>query len=325
MEDGTSGTLVFAVGATGYRVSDVVRAARAWGELAALAEAVREGLACFKRAAENDDLPTPEETEAEAAEFRYARDLITADEALAWLAQQGLTVEDWTQYLQRALLRARWASELADTASRYPVSDQEVAEILHAEGVCSGVFGQVASRLAGRVAVLERAREEKWLAEGGDDPDLTHIDAALERFRAHVVTPATIHAEVAARHLDWVRLECETVWFSDVQQAREAALCVRDDGRELGQVAADARAPLRERRLYLEEAEPSWRDRLLAARAGDLLGPLGQDDGFVLVLVRSKELPRAEDEDVRDRAEESLLGRAVDHEVANRVKWHHRL
>lgn len=91
----------------------------------------------------------------------------------------------------------RWASELPETVSRYPVSCQEVEEALHAEGVCSGVYGQVASRLAGRVAILERAREEKWLADPGDGPlPLTQFDAALERFRAHAATPTAIQAEV---------------------------------------------------------------------------------------------------------------------------------
>ena len=99
---------------------------------------------------------------------------------------------------------------------------------------------------------------------------------------------------------------------------------MRDDGRELEQVAADARARLDRRRLYLEETEPAWRDHLLGARAGDVVGPLSQDDGFVIVLVRNKALPDAGDDDVRQHAEASLLRRAVEHEIANRVKWHLR-
>jgi hypothetical protein len=47
--EGMSSTVLFAAGSTQYRVSDVVRAACAWEDLAALEEAVRQGVACLKR------------------------------------------------------------------------------------------------------------------------------------------------------------------------------------------------------------------------------------------------------------------------------------
>src|SRR5262245_59852146 len=149
-----SDAVLFAIGEREYRLSDVLHAASAWGDLETLEQVVREGLACVERAVESDELPTPQETEAKAAEFRYARDLISADEALAWLDARALTLEDWTEYLHRALLCARWESELETTLCAHPADPEDVGEVLYVEGVCSGVYRELSSRLAGRAAVL---------------------------------------------------------------------------------------------------------------------------------------------------------------------------
>lgn len=321
--------MVFTVGPAQYRLSEIVQAARAWGDLDGLEEAARQGLACVKHAAETETLPTTAETDAAASEFRYDRDLITADETEAWLDRWGLSVESWTAYLERLLLRQRWADELPDLVSRHPVSQEEIAETLHVEGLCSGQFGRVAHKLAAGLAACERARDEGWLVEDAgatEDPmSPARLDAAIEQLRTHTVTPAAIRAEVAAHHLDWVRVDCELVSFADLPLAREATLCVREDGRELSQVAADARSVLHRENFYLEEVEPAWRDHLLGARAGDILGPLSRESSFVLLRVREKALPLPEDPAVRRRAEASLLDRALEQEISHRVKWHHRL
>lgn len=324
-----SDEVVFSVAAATYRLSEIVGAARAWGDLTALEATVRHGIACVKRAAEAKTLPTDAEIEDAASEFRYDRDLITADEMQAWLDRWGLTVESWTAYLQRLLLGQRWADELPDLVSQHAVSQGEIAEVVHVEGICSGQYGRAAHKLAAGLAAYERARDEGWLAESdtaGDEPAVqARLDAAVEQLRANAVTPAAVRAEVAAHHLDWVRVDCELVSFADLPLAREATLCVREDGRELSQVAADARSVLHRENLYLEEVEPAWRDHLLAARAGDILGPLSRDGSFVLLRVREKALPAPEDPDVRRRAEASLLDRVLEQEISHRVKWHHRL
>jgi hypothetical protein len=324
--DALVGEVVFAVGDTKYRVDDVVRAARHWGDLSALDAEVREGIACVKCAAETDRAPTAEELEEAAAEFRYARDLITAEETETWLERWELTVESWTEYLERALLRGRWASELEDIVSHYPVTREEIDRTLHAEAICSGRFGRVAHKLAGRVAAYEQAREEGWAPDQrvADDPasSLPGLEAAFQWFRDRALTPAAVTAEIASHHLDWICVDCQWVAFPDIQGAREAALCVREDGRELTDVAVDARADVGRARLYLDEVEPGWRDHLVSASTGDLLGPLAADTGFALVLVGEKVLPSPDDVGVRRRAEAALVERALELEISHRVTWH---
>jgi hypothetical protein len=320
---------VFSLGPALYRVSDVVRAAGLRGDLAALVETVRQGIACVKQAAEADTMPTDAEIEAAGSEFRYDRDLISADEMHAWLERWGLSIEDWTGYLERHLLRRRWEEGLPDLVARYPASDDEVAEHLHVEGICSGEYGRLAHELATRLAAYGRARDEGWVTAAAGDaahlPDQEALAEAVERLRAHAVTPAAVHAEITARHLDWIRLDCEFAAFADLHRAREAILCVREDGRELARVAEDAGSVVERETLCLEEMEPAWRDSLLGAREGAIVGPLGQGGAFVVLRVHAKTLPVEGDPDIRRRAETKLLDSALEQEIANRVKWHQRL
>src|SRR5262245_23322246 len=69
----------------------------------------------------NEPLLTAEEIDRTAAEFRYARDLVTAAEMHSWLASCDLDVEDWMEFILRSCLRTRWADEIPEIVNRYPV------------------------------------------------------------------------------------------------------------------------------------------------------------------------------------------------------------
>jgi hypothetical protein len=320
--DALVGDVVFAVGDTRYFVDDVGRAAEFWGDQGHLEGQLREGLACLKYAATNGGVPTERDVSDAASEFRYERDLITAQETESWLERWSLTVESWTEYLRRSLLRQRRASELAEIVSRYPVTAEEVTGSLHAEAICSGYFGRLAHKLAGRVAAYQRAREEGWLQDEAEG--LEGLEVGFQRLCARALTLAALRAEVASHHVDWIRVECEYVCFPHLQSAREAALCVREDGRPLDAVARDARAAVTRARLHLDELDADWKDHVLSASPGEILGPLRWDASFALMLVREKILPSLEDAEVRRRAEASVVERAVEHEINLRVRWHSR-
>jgi hypothetical protein len=140
-----------------------------------------------------------------------------------------------------------------------------------------------------------------------------------------VVDSQGLTDQVGWHRLDWIRFDCRYVLFPQEQMAREAALCVRDDGMQLDEVAANAKTGLHSAPIYLEEIDPSLRDRFLSAGKGALVGPLDWDKGFALFVVEDKILPALEDAAIRRRAEESLIQNAIDREIANRVKWHVRL
>jgi len=321
--------LVFCVGSEEYRWDDVILAAKLRGDWATLEKELYEGLACVKRMDEAEGEFDAGELESAANDFRYERDLVTAEEAEAWLKQWDLSAEAWIDYIRRCVLRRKWADELAEVVARFPVTQREINDCLRAEAVCSGYLARFAQALAAWASAFENAREEGWTHEAAPCAKrikrIDQLEVGYRSFRAHVVDPHGLKYQVGWHRLDWIRFECRFAMFPHKEMAREAALCVRDDGMRLEDVAVRARIGVQNVLIYLEEIDPSVRERFLSAGKGALVGPLDWDKGFALFVVEDKILPALDDPAIRRRAEESLIQDAINREIANRVKWHVQL
>ena len=275
-------------------------AAETRGDLGELEQQTRLGLACLHRlAAEPDALPA-ETLRAAATVFRYEHNLLAAEELEAWLDARGLSVSDWNGYLRHLVLRERWAGELDRIVSEYSVDDDVVEAALTAEAICSGFLRTAAERLAEDVTLAAAGHD-------GSDPSLPEVER-----------------EIAAHGLDWIRIEAETLELADAEATREAALCVRVDGRTLGDVAEDCGQPASAVELYLADAEPELQAKLVSASPGELIGPLDRGAGHVLLQLVAKTEPSASDPEVRRRAASALTARAVERELRDRVRWHDR-
>jgi hypothetical protein len=236
-------------------------------------------------------VPEAELEDAEAR-FRYDRNLVAAEEMEAWLEGWELTVGEWRQYLRGTLgdgERAAWVA-----------------------AVCGGALERAARDLAARAAAAEATEE-------------ADLDRAYNRLVAQAVTPDALRSLVEARKADWIRIDCRTLVLPSADGAREAALCVRDDGMALAEVAEQAGVEMREHSLYLEDAADELGKALLSARTGELLGPLPLADRFALVLVDGKVEPTIDDPEILRRAQEAARRRAIEREVVNRVTWHERV
>ncbi len=323
------GQLVFSVGRQQYYWDDVILSARRWGDWADLEKELRQGIACLKRLDEAEEEFDPEALESAASDFRYERDLLTAEETEAWLNRWHLSADSWMEYLQRFILRRKWADQLVEIVARYRVTKKEIHNSLHAEAICSGHLARFARALAARASAYEKALEAGWVRDEPKSAEATarirRLETSYQRFCDHVVDEQGIKNQVNSHRLDWVRVGCRYVLFSQEQMAREAALCARDDGMQLDEVAANASIALQNATLYLDEVEPSLRDRFLSAEKGALVGPLNWDKAFGLFLVEDKIIPAAEDPEIKQRAQETLLESAVNREINKRVKWHARL
>jgi hypothetical protein len=130
--------------------------------------------------------------------------------------------------------------------------------------------------------------------------------------------------EIAAHGLDWIRVEAETLELADAEAAREAALCVRVDGRTLADVADECDLPANALVLYLADADPQLRTALVSASPGELVGPVERGDSHILLQLRSKTDPSADDPELGRRAAAVLAARVVDRELRDRVLWHDR-
>jgi len=336
----------FSVGARDYLWLDVVLAAMWRRDWAPFEATLRDGLACAAYAeASGED--AGEGADDLLTDFRYARDLITAADAEAWLERVSVTAEQLHAFFERCALRERWSGDLRAICASHPVAVLDLVDALPAEGICSGAFDRFALALAGRAALFERdARDDDSqmpadaaaltavLAEHADVlaahpaaeclPRLARIaaiDAVFEAAVARELTDAALRSRVLNNRLDWMRVAIERLAFPQASMAREAVLCCRQDGLTLGQLAADIDRRLECEDVLLQTCGPDMKAVFLSAAPGQVVGPVAVGDSHHVLVVRRKQPPVLEDPEVRALAEQAIVESLLDRERKARVRW----
>jgi hypothetical protein len=324
MDAGKSERPIFSVDGQEFGWPEISTAAAAWQEWQPFFEQTRQALAGLRSAAKAGQLPPEAEIRQAANAFRYAHNLISAEETNAWLHQWGMTVDDWMNYLRGQFLRERRAERLDKVAAADPVSDAEVAEVVKRYAVCSGKLQDWAVKLAGRAAIAATSDGCDFGKPGSaaSPVDLiADIETAYERKRQQAVTPKRIESKIADHRLDWIRFDCRYVWFPERRVAREAAWCVLEDGLSLDEVAVDAHGVVQQWNFYLDEILPAARPQFLASRAGDCLGPIDMLEGFPLFSIAAKIMPAPDDPQICERAGRAIVTGFVTQAIHERVKW----
>ena len=104
------------------------------------------------------------------------------------------------------------------------------------------------------------------------------------------------------------RFEAEVIEVESLDAAREALLCVREDGMSMQEVAGEARYPYRRITFRHEDVPPNLQQKFWSVGAGDLLEPLPRgEDGFELYRITNKSEPDLSDIIVQERIDERLL------------------
>ena len=343
----------FSVGADAYQWRDIVLASMASGEWQMAKVATRRGLVAAAHArAAGVTLPDAALDDASRA-FRYERNLASASATEAWLARWQLGVSDWRESLRRALLLERFRDVLRGlTLTAGGFDPEAVGAALHADAVCASLYDRLARSLAARAAAHARVRADDASRDddctaamhvGDFEKAMSRIDveflglstneardrlttfrtwqASLPRFHRLVLTDGRLRQRVETRTVEWTRFACRLALFPDRDMASEAVLCVRADALDLADIAVAAHVSLVERRFFLDEADASARVPLLAARPGDVVGPIAIGAEWVVFEVREKRAPNAADPAVRRRAESELLAEGFDREMERSVRW----
>lgn len=311
---------MFTINETAFGWEEIVAAAESWGEWQSFFEQTRQTLACWQWAEASGCPLSNDEVKAATTAFRYAHNLISAEEAQRWLHRWDMTVADWISCLRGQLLRERWAARLAQITAAQRVSDAEVARVIKHHAICADKLGAWAQQLAGRAAIAAKAGALPITPQSPQEL-IASIEAAFAAQRQLTVTPATLAGKIADHRLDWLRFDCRYVWFGEEHLAREAALCVSEDGLTLDEVARDARSIVQEWSFYLDEVAAEARPHFLAARQNAWLGPLPLLAGFPLLQIVGKRLPVPNDPQISARAEQVIIGHALAQETNERVRW----
>lgn len=309
-------TTAFSARGEPFTWEDAVLAAMVRGEWQTHQQVVLEAMAC-RAHAQRVGLALPVgEPGRSAQEFRYERNLLTAQQTEDWLRAHEVTSQEWSEYFRQSLSRVLLAQDRERLASTFVVADDVFQRASMVWAICSGALDQWARTLAGRVAVtLDDA------ADGADGERFAILEARFQKHQESAVTEKAVRDVIASNRMDWIRVDARSVTFADVSAANEAAMCVRDDKFDLGDVAADANVELVHEEKYLDEMPDAARDVILGARSGDLVGPIAIDDNWALYDIRAKRVPVYTDDHVRERAERSVMARVVAQSVRDNIVW----
>jgi len=320
-----------------YTARDAIDAAIFRGELDVKWKEFLHQVAAESRADELELEPDESSISSAAEAFRYEYDLITAEETEAWLANRGLTLDDFADYLTREYYASTLHEEIVPDEIEYSSADVELRQSFLAELILSGeldrmtsdLIVRLAARCAGkelpqdmiaaekrkflhRIAVtseqlpdwLEQLqRDSKWLDE------MLAIEAAYAKHCATLLVPEARQRELLALRLPLTRFETEVIEVESIDAAREALFCVREDGMSMEEVATEGGYPYRRADFILEDLPVDAQHRFLSVSSGEVLKPLAHSDGFELCRILKKIEPQPEDPNVKSRIDQRLLDR----------------
>jgi hypothetical protein len=324
---------------TDYRVRDVVDATLFRGELEPSWTQFLAGIRADEQARELDLEFDHNAIDAAAESFRYEHDLITAEETEQWLAARALTLEDFTNYFARQ----HWCSSIGGKIERvrvdYTSASPDVRQLFATELIFSGELDRLTTRLAWRLAALtefgeidadppriRREREafhdragvtesklDKWLEQIGHDrkwlDEMVAMEAAYNSLCEKVLTPDARQKQLATMRMPLTQFEAEVVELESLDAAKEAMLCIRQDGMSMKEVATEGRYPYRELTFLHEQVPEEFKQKFWSVAPGEILAPLPHADGFELYRIIKKREPKADDPNVQQRIDAHLLER----------------
>jgi hypothetical protein len=340
--------VIFTAGSKSFSVRDVIDAAHFGGGVETHWQSLLANVAAQQQAEEAGIEIDESAIDADAVEFRYRYDLITAEETERWLEARGLTLADFSDYFARAYSGRTLPAKGGDTTRPFHEASRELRELLTVELILNGELDAMASRLSWRVAVadevelnsVEVGAERKrfaersgvaahevcqWLAslerdEAWFDQALAR-EAAFRKQRDQLLSPEAAAREIGALRLPLTRFEVETIEFESRDAASEAVWCVRNDGMSMAEVAQEGRYPYQRGELVLEEIQDDLQQKFLSLAPGNLLEPIAREDGFQLSRLIGKAEPKLDDPNVRSRIEQRILERYFTDLAAKCVRW----
>lgn len=336
-------TVLFTCGHECYTPAHVLATSALWGELESLAVAVRRRCASLARA-RRDDAPVTDEVLQELSEnFRRAHGLRTARATEAWMAARGVSLDAFTDFLERDALDRLDETTTADTAATEDVP----LDALWTDAVFTGVGDSWCQRLAARVAVAREtppatgppASIFEPLAAAGLKPDalrrcvdqfelpLAWIDIATAQERAFaryaesVQTPARLGAAMRARWDTLFSMDFEMGAFGSEAAAREACLCVTEDGDPIQAVCTVAGGVFQGGRVLLGDLPEKVRSHALSATAGSLLPVFDWNGQHIVCRIQGKTEPSLDDARIREVLAHDVLMEAVTPLIARHIEW----
>ena len=305
---------VFKTGERAFTIDDVLGATAWRGALTPFCVTLAQRLAAAEAAQAGGLEPDPAAVESATEDFRYARDLVSAEECEQWLAQRGLAFADLTTSATRQL-----QAELAevDSAEEFPAPD---AALLRTEALLADEFTEWARQLAWRVAL---AAAENALPPVGAPREIlwSELEQRFAAACALLTEPARRQRELGAQRLPLLQTEISLAEFGEESAAREACLCVSEDGDTLAAVAAANGYPSRTITAYLGELPAEWQQGLLGATPGGVLPPQVGTAGACVLQLLSRREPSLNEPAVTARLDAEVRRQHFGELETRQIRW----
>lgn len=322
-----------------------------------LQRAVARGVVCLERAEREGAPISAELAHRKLVEWRRERQLLSAQDYRGWLTDRGLTIDDMSEHLRRAVAVEHMTAQSPDPteqAADHLCHGAEFAAAVYKEAILQGRLSAWAEHLTRQEAARRALRGRGTNIPAASAEEIADLVAAATMAQAsglagiptedlrewaaevmvsehawgiiaeHIADAELIERCLSAHRLDWQRLAWEEVTFAREDVAREASLSVREDGRSLSAAAEQAGAVTTVDDAYVDEADELAR-MLTGKRPRDLIGPIATGSGWRLMQLRERVLPTAADPELHARATRELLDDALGPHLAGRVERRVRL
>jgi hypothetical protein len=241
-EAGMSPQAVFRCQDRDYAARHVLASAAFHGEMAGVREALRNTLACAGYAAEHGYELDDAALQAASEAYRAARGLVTAQATALWLEARDVSIEDFSECLERRLWRQRFADDLDWIRSDYAPpfgglpsegsAEAEIERLLWIEAALDDAFDPWALWLARRVALMAECGGNASIEKEAKDEETARFLA-----RAGITPEGADHRSAAT----WLSVHrCDAAWFGELidlevlyRQKRHALLTPANFSREM--------------------------------------------------------------------------------------------
>ena len=325
-----SDVVLFVADGRSWTVDDAIAASVFRNDLEEAINETLELAGAEELAEELDREPDSDELQAFSDRFRYDRDLISAGETEEWIRARGLTTDDFTGWMAARVCRA----ELPDASPAEDLEDLHHRLHIHLwmsdrmDALDAALQRRVASRLELReknetVEItgsrtdflfrhsLNEAGVAEWLDRSGRGhewlDEMLRLEAAHQAIRDRALTPEARQRQIHALGTALERIAIRTLDFDSDAAAREAVLCVREDGSTLEEVAQESGFVSEETEVWLEGVDPGLAQRLFCAEEGEALDPVAVEGGFRVFQVIRKIEPSLSDPAVLEKVDEVIM------------------
>lgn len=336
---------LFSCGGERYIPAHVLAVAAFWGELDGLYVESLQRVKALKRAQTEGVQISDDDLQARSEAFRRHHGLRTARATESWMATRGVTVSEFSDFLEREALRG-YFKEAPSRSRKDPARDAGAVAYLWPDAVFTGLADDWCQRLAVRAAAAREVAEDggipaslfdtggeaaarliRWLERFGLGEEwferLRALDAAYTHFATSVQTPSQLDAALRAR---WERLfavDLEIGGFNAETAAREASLCVSEDGASFDEICREGGGLLHRGPMLLGDLPDAMRTQALSLPVGSLLPVFAWDGRFIVCRILAKSEPSMSEARVRDTVVAAVLDEAVVPLLKRHITWPH--